>query len=205
MQERINEKFRELRTKGRKALIAFVTAGYPDLNTTVKLVAAFEQSGADIIELGVPFSDPLADGPTIQRSSAQALAGGVTINKIFSAVRSIREKSNIPIVLMTYYNPVFKHGTKNFLQSAQKAGVDGITVPDLPFEEAGDLIRLARKFGVATIFFASPTTTTARLKKIARAREVVCDLLVGDNEYRSTAESLDRYFLPFAMAARRDR
>lgn len=169
MNNRIEEKFKELRRKNKKALIAFITAGDPDLRMTHDLVLAIEKSGADIIELGVPFSDPLADGPTIQASSFRALLKGASLKKILKLVKDLRQKTNIPIALMTYYNPVFHYGDKRFVHDAVHCGVDGIIVPDLPPEEAGGLIGFAKEAGLATVFFLAPTTTPLRVQKVVRA------------------------------------
>lgn len=166
---RIDQKFRELRNERKKAFIAFVTAGDPDLKTTEKLVLAFERAGIDIIELGVPFSDPLADGPTIQASSQRALKKGVNLERILKAVSRIRQKSQIPIALMTYYNPVFHYGEERFARDAQRCGVDGMIIPDLPPEESGVLIRSAMARDLSTVFFLAPTTTPQRMKRIVKA------------------------------------
>ncbi len=166
---RVDQKFKDLKKQKKKAFIAFVTAGDPDLKTTENLVYALEQSGADIIELGVPFSDPLADGPTIQEASYRALKNKVTIPKILDLVKRIRKTSQVPICLMTYYNPVFYFGEKKFVQEASKAGVDGVIIPDLPPEEAEVLIGQARKNNFSTIFFLSPTTKNERIKVIEKA------------------------------------
>lgn len=166
MKNRIDKKFAELRERKGKAFIAFITAGDPNLATTEKLAVAFAEIGVDVLELGVPFSDPMADGPTIQAASQRALNRGVTVKKILSAVKRIRAKTDMPIALMTYYNPIFHYGNTSFLRDAKNAGVDGIIVPDLPPEEARKLISCARKTDVATIFFLSPTTTLGRMKKI---------------------------------------
>ncbi len=163
---RIDEKFQALKTQKKKAFIAFVTAGDPNLKTTEELVLAFEQSGVDIVELGVPFSDPLADGSTIQASSQRALKKGVNLEKIFHVVGRIRKKSQIPIALMTYYNPVFHYGETKFIKAAYDNGVDGVIVPDLPPEEADSLMAAARKRDIATTFFLSPTTTPKRMKHV---------------------------------------
>ena len=166
---RIDQKFRELREKKKKAFIAFITAGDPSLRITEQLVLAFEKAGVDIIELGVPFSDPLADGPTIQASSQRALEKGVNLEKIFELVRRIRHKSMIPLALMTYYNPVLHYGEEKFVSKAQACGVDGLIIPDLPPEEAGTLIHRCRRKDLAAIFFIAPTTTRQRMKKIVQA------------------------------------
>ncbi len=165
--------FDTLRAQGRKAFIAYIMAGDPNAETTLKNTLLLEQCGADIIELGVPFSDPLADGPTIQKAAARALKSGTTLRKVLSMVKEIRLHSKIPLVLMTYYNPVFKYGEDAFVRDAIQAGVDGIIVPDLPPEEAGKLIKLSGNASgrrrLDTIFLIAPTSTPARIKKIASA------------------------------------
>lgn len=166
---RIDSKFKLLKRKGKKAFIAFLTAGDPNLKTTEELVLALEHSGADIVELGVPFSDPLADGPTIQAASGRALAQGVNLPKIFDLVRRIRRQSDIPIAVMTYFNPVFHYGLQRFVHDAKACGIDGVIVPDLPPEEAGDLIKLCRKSDLSTVFFLAPTTTLKRAQSIVKA------------------------------------
>ena len=166
---RIDRTFKELKRKRKKALIPFVTAGDPNLKITEELVLSFEQAGADIIEIGVPFSDPLADGPTIQASSQRALKKGVTLEKILTTVSRIRQKSQVPIALMTYYNPVFHYGEDKFIRNAKKHGVDGIIIPDLPPEEAQVLIKSAKSHDMATVFFLAPTTTKQRMKQIVKA------------------------------------
>lgn len=165
---RIDDKFKALRSEGRKAFIAYVTAGDPDLAATKALALGLEASGVDILELGIPFSDPIADGPTIQEASYRALAGKVTLKKIFAMARDLRSVTDIPIVFMTYYNPVLRYGLKEFFVSCCKCGVDGVIVPDLPFEEAVDLTALAKRYAVAAIFLAAPTSTPERIKAIAR-------------------------------------
>ena len=165
---RISKKFKELRRKKQKAFISFVTAGDPNLKTTEELVLAFEKNSVDIVELGVPFSDPLADGPTIQASSQRALDKGVNLEKILQSACRIRQKSSIPLALMTYYNPVFHFGEEKFIRAAKAAGVDGLIIPDLPPEEAANLIKLAKKADLATVFFVAPTTRAERIKKIAK-------------------------------------
>jgi tryptophan synthase alpha chain len=165
---RINKKFIELKKKGRKAFIAFITAGYPDLATTAKLVLELERRGADIIELGVPFSDPLADGPVIQEASLYSLKKGTNLVKILDLVRSLRKKTDLPICLMSYYNPIFCLGDKRFVDNAVAAGVDGVIIPDLPPEEARELIRYADKKGLANICFLAPTSSQERIKAISK-------------------------------------
>lgn len=165
---RIDQKFKELKAKNKKALIIYLTCGYPDLKTTEKLVLELETRGADIIELGVPFSDPLADGPVIQESSAYALKKGINLKRIFSLVRSLRRNTQIPICLMGYYNPVLSFGPVKFVDEALKSGVDGIIIPDLPPEEDRELVSLSKERGLKTIFFLSPTSSKERMRYIAQ-------------------------------------
>ncbi len=165
---RISKKFKELRNKNRKALIIFITAGVPDLRTTGSLILALERSGTDIIELGIPFSDPLADGPIIQKSSQRSLEGGITLPKILKLVKDIRRKTKIPLVLMGYYNPILNYGEKRFIRDSVKAGVDGLIIPDLPPDEGKNIIKEGRARGLDVILFLAPTSTEERIKLIAR-------------------------------------
>ena len=164
---RIDKKFIQLKKEGRQAFIAFITAGYPDLATTAKLVMELERKGVDIIELGVPFSDPMADGPIIQASSEYSLKKGTNLVKIIDLVRRLRKNTALPICLMTYYNPVFCFGDRRFVDKAVAAGVDGVIIPDLPPEEAREFIRYANNRGLANICFLAPTSSDARIKKIS--------------------------------------
>ena len=166
---RIDKKFIQLKRNKKKAFISFITAGDPNLKATHDLVLAFEKAGVDIIELGVPFSDPMADGPTIQASSQRSLDKGTTLVKVFDLVKSLRKQTDIPIALMMYYNPIFHMGEKEFVARAISSGVDGVIVPDLPPEEAGSFIKLCRKSNISTVFFLAPTTTKERMKKIIQA------------------------------------
>jgi tryptophan synthase alpha chain len=166
---RIDRKFNELRKARKKAFIAYITAGDPSLPKTVELALALEKAGADIIELGVPFSDPLADGPTIQNASFRALRKGTTIPKILVAVKKIRQSSDIPLALMTYYNPVFHFGEEKFVRAAKAVGVDGLIIPDLPVEEARRLRRAAKASDLSTVFFLAPTTAKIRMPMIVQA------------------------------------
>ncbi len=169
MSSRITEKFKELREKNGKAFIPYIMAGDPDIKRTRELIRILEDCGADIIELGVPFSDPLADGPTIQKAAQRALDEGVTLKKVIELVAELRDGTQIPIILMTYYNPIFKYGEERFVLDACAAGVDGIIVPDLPPDEAGNLIKYAKKSGLDTIFLLAPTSTENRIRKVAGA------------------------------------
>lgn len=168
MMNRIDKKFKKLKSQKKKAFIAYITAGDPDLSMTKKIVLALEGSGADIIELGIPFSDPLADGPTIQAASHRALLKGVSLRKIFAAAKDLRRATEIPVVFMTYYNPVLRYGVQNFVKSCKQTDVDGVIIPDLPCEEAKDLIRCAKKEKIATIFLVAPTSTRPRIKNIVK-------------------------------------
>ncbi len=165
---RIDKKFIQLKKEGRQAFIVFITAGYPDLATTAKLVLELEDQGVDIIELGVPFSDPLADGPIIQASSEYSLKKGTNLVKIIDLVKKLRKNTALPICLMTYYNPVFCFGDKPFVDKAVAAGVDGVIIPDLPPEEAREFIRYANKKGLVNICFLAPTSSNARIKTISK-------------------------------------
>jgi tryptophan synthase alpha chain len=166
---RIEKKFQELKRQKRKAFITFITAGDPDLQTTEDLVVAFEKAGVDIIELGIPFSDPLADGPTIQASFYRALKKGTTVKKIMETVRRIRLKTSIPIAFMTSYNPILRFGEEKFVKACAEVGVDGLIVPDLPPEEAKNLRNAAQRYDIATIFFVAPTSEDERIKANAKA------------------------------------
>jgi tryptophan synthase alpha chain len=169
MPNRIDQKFKQLKAGGKKAFIAYITAGDPDLQTTEALVLGLAQAGADLIELGIPFSDPLADGTTIQAASERALKSGTTPEKVFALVKRIRLRSDVPILFMTYYNPVFAHGEGAFIARCREAGVDGLIIPDLPPEEAGSLRKLADQAGIATVFFIAPTSTVKRMQTNAKA------------------------------------
>lgn len=164
---RIEKAFRQLRKNRKKAFIAFITAGYPSLAVTKRLVRAFAESGVDIIELGVPFSDPIADGPLIQEASVAALKKKVTLKAILRTVTQLRADVDTPLCLMSYYNPIFCFGEASFVRLAHAAGVDGLLIPDLPFEEGKVFAAVARRAGIEIIPFISPTSSPARSKAIA--------------------------------------
>jgi tryptophan synthase alpha chain len=166
---RISQTFERLQNVHERALIPYVTAGDPNLEVTKTLIREMVRRGGDIVEIGVPFSDPLADGPIIQRASQRALQGGTTLRKILRSVRDLRRDVDVPLVLMTYYNPVFRYGEEAFVTDALEAGVDGIIVPDLPPEEAQRLMALTADTALDLIFLAAPTSTSARLALIAEA------------------------------------
>ena len=169
MKSRITKKFQSLREDKQKAFIPYIMAGDPDMQRTRELVHILEDCGADIIELGVPFSDPLADGPTIQAAAQRALSGGTTLHTVIELVASLRAVTQIPIILMTYYNPIFKYGDERFIADASAAGVDGMIVPDLPPDEAEGIMRFAKKKPFDTIYLLAPTSTEDRIRKVAHA------------------------------------
>jgi tryptophan synthase alpha chain len=148
--------------------VAYVTAGDPDLKFTQALVLALADAGADVIELGVPFSDPIADGPVIQRASARALGAGTTLASVLKLAARIRQKSNVPLVLFSYYNPVLQMGAERLAERAAAAGIHGVLITDLTPEEAGGFVRVMRRAKLDTVFLVAPTSTPARLRAIAR-------------------------------------
>lgn len=165
---RLAARFDTLQTKRSKALVTFISAGDPDLATTEEMIYLLEDAGADIIELGVPFSDPMADGPTIQLSSERALASGTTLHGILEVVKKVRVRSDIPIVLMGYLNPVHAYGYGSFCKEAAAAGVDGVLLVDMPPEESHDLTVPARQYGLDVIFLLTPTSDAARISVVDR-------------------------------------
>ena len=160
---RIEKRYASLKAEGRSAFNVYLCAGDPDLETTAELIPALEDAGVDMIELGMPFSDPIADGPVIQAAGQRSLDRGTTLPKVLDLVAALRERSKIPIALMTYYNVVHKFGLEQFVSEAVRVGIDGLIVPDLIPEEAGELITLARAAGLDTIFFVAPTSTDERI------------------------------------------
>jgi tryptophan synthase alpha chain len=164
---RIYERFRALREAGELGIVAYITAGDPSLDATLKFVLALDEAGTDIIELGVPFSDPLADGPTIQRASERALKSGTTLAGVLDLVRRIRQSSQVPLVLFSYYNPILQMSLEKFASSAETAGADGVLVTDLTPEESEDYRRILAAHHLDTIFLGAPTSTDERLAKIA--------------------------------------
>ena len=165
---RIEEKFTDLKKRGEAALIPFITAGDPDLATTLKIMRALEEGGADSIEVGIPFSDPSADGPTIQRSSERALKNPISLPAVFRLVREFRRSSELPIILFGYYNPIFHFGLKKFASQAAQAGADAVLCVDLPPEESGELKRWTDERGLDVIFLLSPTSGRDRVRLVAR-------------------------------------
>src|SRR4051812_49257226 len=166
---RIADRMSGLRMKGHKAFIAFITAGDPSLDTTVEAALAFDDAGVDILELGVPFSDPLADGPVIQRASDRALRAGTRLADVLDVVRRIRARSDLPLLLFSYFNPLLRYGLEALTRDGAAAGVDGVLVTDLPPEEAEGWIAVARGAGIDTVFLAAPTSPDERLRRGAAA------------------------------------
>ena len=156
--------------KNGKAFIPFITCGDPDLETTAKIVRAMEQAGADLIELGIPFSDPTAEGPVIQGANIRALAGGVTTDKIFAFVRELRKDVKVPLVFMTYANVVFSYGTERFVKTCAEIGIDGLILPDVPFEEKDDFAPVCKEHGIDFISLIAPTSEN-RIAMIAKEAE----------------------------------
>lgn len=177
---RIEERFRELRNEKRAAVIPYLTAGFPSLETSERIFRALAEAGSDIIEVGIPFSDPLADGPTIQRSSQIALSQGVTTRDVLDMIGRLRETLDTPLVVMTYYNLFYRYGLEKFAADAERAGVDGVIIPDLPPEEAGDWLKTASG-KLDTIFLLAPTSTDDRIEKVALATRgfIYCVSLTG--------------------------
>jgi tryptophan synthase alpha chain len=164
---RISKRFAELRDAGELGIVAYITAGDPTLDATLRHVLGLAEAGADVIELGVPFSDPLADGPTIQRASERALKSGTTLRGVLDLVRRIRQSSQVPLVLFSYFNPILQFGLEKFAAAAAESGADGVLVTDLTPEESEDYRRILKARGLDTIFLAAPTSTDERLQKIA--------------------------------------
>lgn len=163
----MNRLNRAFANRNRKALIAYVTAGYPSLEATLEVVPQLESWGCDVVELGIPFSDPLADGVTIQEASFRALQSGVTPGACLDLVSRLRQKVNIPLVFMTYFNPVLKYGPEAFCRSSAGAGVDGFIVPDLPPEEGREFEKSARDHNLDLIYLLAPTSTEERISAVA--------------------------------------
>jgi len=171
MMTRIEATFAALQQKNQTALIPFLTAGDPDLPTTGRLLHTLAEQGADLIELGMPFSDPMADGPTIQAASERSLAAGTTLKKVLQLVGEFRRESQVPLVLMGYYNPIFRYGAERFVHDAAAAGVDGVLLVDLPPEEAGEVSGLLQAAGIAMITLLAPTTPPERMRRLAQAAQ----------------------------------
>jgi tryptophan synthase alpha chain len=165
---RIGTLFQNLQRSGRKGLIAYITAGDPSPERTPALVEALERGGADLIELGVPFSDPIADGPVIQRAGERALRAGTTLRKVLDIAREIRTRSEVPLLLFTYLNPLLRYGFERLAKDAAACGIDGCLLTDASVDEAGDYVRVMRAAGLDTVFLAAPTSSPRRLELVAQ-------------------------------------
>lgn len=185
---RIDDTFARLRNAGRKALVTFITAGCPSLAATQSLVLEMERRGADLIELGIPFSDPIAEGPVIQQANVRALAEGVTPGKIFDLVHCLRQKTQIPLVFLLYFNTILHYGLDRFFAECAAMGVDGVIIPDLPFEESGEIAEHTQKYGVYQISMVAPTSTPERMERICREAHgfLYCVSSLGVTGMRST-------------------
>lgn len=167
MTRRIGGKFQELKSCGKKAFIPFIMAGDPDLETTIKVVLELERSGSHIVELGIPFSDPVADGPTIQRAALRALHHNYGLSDYLQAIQVIRQESNVPILLFSYFNPVFQYGLESLARDASAAGVDGILITDITPEESAQYCASMEMYGLDCIFLVAPTSSAERISRIA--------------------------------------
>lgn len=164
---RIDQKFKLLKETNEKALITFITAGDPDLAVTQRLIPAMEAAGADIIEIGVPFSDPIAEGPVIQEASLRSLQQGTTLAKIFEMVRDLRQTTDVPLLLMMYINSIFHYGYESFFKQCRDCGIDGVVVPDMPYEEKDEFSEYADRYGIYSISLVAPTSMD-RVGQIAK-------------------------------------
>ena len=185
---RIDKKFQELRDRGASAFMPYLCAGDPHPELTDKLLLSLEAAGADLIELGVPFSDPIADGPTVQRASERALTHHISLEQILSIVADLRPRTEIPIALMSYYNPIFRMGEAAFCKAAHEVGIDGLIVPDLPPEQAQSLLEIAPEYNLATIFMVAPTSPPERMQLIASVSTgfIYCVSVTGVTGARTT-------------------
>lgn len=187
----VSECFERLRDHARCALIPFITAGDPDLETTAEALRVLDRNGADLIELGVPYSDPLADGPVIQAAATRALQRGIRLDQVLEMVAKVSPELRSPLILFTYYNPILNRGIEPFLQKIAQAGVRGLVVPDLPLEEADSLLQPAAKYGVEVILLVAPTSPKVRIEAIARQAQGFIYLVstTGVTGMRSQLES----------------
>ena len=200
---RIIKKFSDLRSRGESALICYVVGGYPSFSATEKIISALVLGGADMIEVGIPFSDPIADGPSIQKASFEALSKGVTAHKCLQLSRKIRSKfSDLPILVMTYSNIPFKHGFKEFLCKSKMAGIDGLILPDMGIEESGVYVKYSMDLDMATVFLASPNTSNSRIRKIIKYSSgfIYVVSVLGTTGAR---KSIDRYSITAIKKIRR--
>jgi len=200
---RIIKKFSDLRSRGESALICYVVGGYPSFAATEKIISSLVLGGADMIEVGIPFSDPIADGPSIQKASFEALSKGVTAHKCLELSRKIRSKfSDLPILVMTYANIPFKHGFKEFLCKSKTAGIDGLILPDMGIEESGVYVKHSMDLDMATVFLVSPNTSNSRIRKIIKYSSgfIYVVSVLGTTGAR---KSIDRYSIAAIKKIRR--
>jgi tryptophan synthase alpha chain len=199
---RLQSTFARLRAEGRLALIAYLTVGYPRLELTPALVRTAAEAGADAIELGIPFSDPLADGRTIQAASQHALKNGVTVARALETAKAAREQTEIPLLFMTYLNPILAYGLERFCRAAHDAGIDGLIVPDLPASESGDLRQAAETSDLDLVFFVSPTSREPAIEAACQAASgfIYCIAVTGVTGARA---QLDPALLPLIGTVRR--
>jgi tryptophan synthase alpha chain len=203
MNDRLAKRWKELAAAGRKALIPYITPEYPFKDVTLPLLQSLDEAGADLIEVGMPYSDPLADGPTIQLSSEVALKNGATIHRILDAVRNFRLGSSTPVILMGYVNPILRMGPEVFVRESVSAGVDGVIIPDLPPEEAAEFLATARDGGLSVILLAAPTTSDERLRLIdsLTSEFLYCVSVTGVTGAR-TMLAMDGHLEPFLRRVR---
>lgn len=189
----LNNRLKDLfenRDSSDKVMSLFITAGYPDIESTADLILGFEKNGADLVELGIPFSDPLADGPTIQESSYRAIQNGITVDKILDIVKTVRKKSELPLILMGYLNPLLHYGVERFCRNAAEAGVDGLIIPDVTIEESSVIQKPATDNGLSLIYLVAPNTSSERMRKIDQASDgfVYCVSVTGVTGARDGGE-----------------
>lgn len=200
---RIAKTFARLKAEGKTAFMPFVTIGFPELDSTTSIVPGLLEAGADLIELGVPFSDPIAEGPTIQRSSFKALENGVTLQKCFETARALRAKTDAPLLFMGYYNPVFSYGVERYALECAAAGIDGLIIPDVPPEEVAEVGLACQNAGLDLPAFVAPTSPDARIEQAVRAATgfVYCVSLAGVTGARTALPE----YLPAFIAKVRSR
>jgi tryptophan synthase alpha chain len=180
-QNRIDSVFARLKAEGKTALMPYLMGGFPDAQTSLELIVAADKSGADLIEFGIPYSDPLADGPTIQAAAEEALANGINTDTVFDIVEKARQHTQIPVVVMTYYNTIYRYGIERFAKRAAECGIDGTIIPDLPVEESHDWVQAADRYNLNNVMLVTPTSTPARIKMITGASKgfIYCVSLTG--------------------------
>jgi len=201
MDSRISRKLNKLKEEKRKALITYISAGDPSLDKTMELVLTMEKAGADIMELGIPYSDPLADGPVIQRASIRALSKGINIDYIFSMVLNLRCKTEIPLVFLIYYNTIFSYGIEEFLNRCKECGIDGLIIPDLPLEERKILNEMMKDYPIDLIALVAPTSNN-RIKEIVEGSSgfIYC---ISSKGVTGTRETFDEELKAFMEDVRR--